>query len=269
MNLSTPWGSETAPARLEVAGGVLRLTLCRPRHRNPLDAATFALVAQAAERALADDVRVVVVGGEGEHFCSGLDRRLLVDLAAGGLETDDAVAMQQALLALEECPRPTIAVVRGACVGGGVELALACDFRLASTTAWFALMEMRYAFLPDLGGLHRLQREVGLARAKEMVYFGDAVAATTLERWGVVNEVVDDDDLQACAGRWIDRCLAAAPLAVSAAKRLLHADPGGADARRSLAAALGENQERLLGSEDFREGLSAALERRPPRFTGR
>jgi enoyl-CoA hydratase/3-hydroxyacyl-CoA dehydrogenase len=129
-------------------------------------------------------------------------------------------------------------------------------------------MEMRYAFLPDLGGVHRLQRDVGLARAKELVYFGDRFDAATLERWGALNEVCSLDGLDDAASRWARRCAAAAPLAVAAAKKLMQRDPTGSDAEASLHEAIQANVGHLLRTSDFREGLTAAMERRPPRFTG-
>jgi enoyl-CoA hydratase/carnithine racemase len=146
---------------------------------------------------------------------------------------------------------------------------LACDFRIASDDAHFSLMEMRYAFVPDLGGIHRLQRDVGLTRAKEMVYFGDRIDATTLERWGALSEVAPRQQLDGTADKWIDRCRNAAPLAVAAAKKLMQRDPTGSDVEASLREAISVNLTSLLRSEDFREGLTSAMERRPPRFTGR
>jgi enoyl-CoA hydratase/carnithine racemase len=258
-------------------GGVLDVTLSRPEVRNALDGECFRIIADAfGSRAHQRDVRAVVLRGAGDHFCSGLDRGLLAALAAAG-ERDDAqvrdgsgegLVWQRALMAVESCPRPTVVVVQGACVGGGVELALACDFRIASTDAHFSLMEMRYAFLPDLGGIHRLQRDVGLAHAKEMVYFGGRVDAATFERWGVLSEVADRDALEVTAQRWAERCRNAAPLAVAAAKKLMQRDPTGADAEASLREAIEVNLGELLRSGDFREGLTSAMERRDPKFTG-
>jgi enoyl-CoA hydratase/carnithine racemase len=263
--------STTASARAELGDrGVLTVTLTRPHHRNPLDAGVFEVLREAfGTRAHQRDVRVVVVRGEGDHFSAGLDRALLAGIAeSGGIDRQSGEALQQTLLAVETCPCPTLAVVQGACIGGGVELILGCDFRVASSDAYFALMEMRYAFLPDLGGIHRLQREVGLSRAKEAVYFGEPLSAATYERWGVLNEVVERAALEDCAARWTARCAEAAPLAVAAAKRLMQRDPAGADVEGSLRVALHENLDHLLRSDDFREGLNAAMERRPPRFRG-
>jgi enoyl-CoA hydratase/carnithine racemase len=264
----------TAPVRVELGeGGVLAVTLSRPEVRNALDSECFRILGDAfGERALARDVRAVVLRGEGDHFCSGLDRSLLAALAGAGhgelQGNGEGERWQHALLAVENCPRPTVAVVQGACIGGGVELALACDFRIAAEDASFSLMEMRYAFLPDLGGVHRIQRDLGLARAKEFVYFGDRVPAATMERWGAVNELVAVDGLDDAAQRWGRRCAAAAPLAVAAAKKLMQRDPGGADAEASLREAISANLGHLLRTADFREGLTSAMERRPPQFTG-
>jgi len=266
-----------APVRVELGdNGVLDVTLDRPEVRNALDIESFRIIGEAfGERAHEKDVRAVVLRGAGEHFCSGLDRNLLAALA--GARPHDAEAQngsgeglrwQRALMAVESCPRPTVAVVQGACVGGGVELALACDFRIASFDAHFSLMEMRYAFLPDLGGIHRLQRDVGLSRAKEFVYFGGRADAETLHRWGALNEVADREALESTAQRWAERCRSAAPLAVAAAKKLMQRDPGGADAQASLDEAIRANLDQLLRTADFREGLASAMERRPPQFRG-
>ena len=255
--------------------GVLAVTLSRPEVRNALDSECFRILGEAfGERAHASDVRAVLLTGSGEHFCSGLDRSLLAALATPGVAGQpqngegEGRAWQKALLAVENCARPTVVVMQGACIGGGVELALACDFRIAAEDAGFALMEMRYAFLPDLGGVHRLQRDVGLARAKEVVYFGDRIDAPTLEKWGVLNEVVSADGLSDAAERWARRCASAAPLAVAAAKRLMQRDPVGGDVQASLDEAITQNLTHLLRTQDFREGLASAMERRPPRFTG-
>jgi enoyl-CoA hydratase/carnithine racemase len=261
----------TATVRTELdTGGVLQLTLNRARQRNALDMEMFAALGEAfGTRAHREDVRCVVLRGEGPAFCAGLDRGILAGLPRGG-EGDihrGGRRLQAVFDAIESCPRPTLAVVQGACVGGGFALVLACDLRIASTDAFFSMMEMRYAFLPDLGHLHRLQRDVGMARAKEIVYFGDRVSAAKLGDWGVLNQVVGPEQLDGLADEWTARCASAPPLAVREAKRLLQADPGGREGAASQAAALFAN-ERLLRTHDFLEGLSAALEGRPPDFRG-
>ena len=264
---------DDAPAvRVDLgADGILTVTLDRPRRRNALGHDTFEALETAFGRdALAERVRCVVLRGSGPVFCAGLDRGLLAQLGTGAVEAGTmGPRLQEIFDVIADCPRPTLAVVQGACVGGGLALALACDLRVAATDAFFAMMEMRYAFLPDLGHIHRLQREVGLARAKEAIFLGDRIPAATFAAWGVVSELVDPGDLDATAAAWGARLAAAPPLAVTAAKRLMSADPGGTDGAGSQQEALRQNADSLLRSEDFREGLAAALEGRPPHFTGR
>lgn len=264
--------NDEVSTRVEVDDdGVLNVTLARPRRRNALDWDTFdALGTAFGDRAHRADVRCVVLRGEGPGFCGGLDRGILATL--GGSEQDvetGGVRLQAAIDAMEACPRPTLAVVQGACVGGGMALLLACDFRIAASDAFFSMMEMRYAFVPDLGHVHRLQREVGLARAKEAIFFGGRLDAPQLCAWGVLNEVVAADELDVTAARWIERMRCAPPLAVREAKRIMQADPGGQDGTVSQREALRINGEVLLRSDDFREGLTASMEGREPRFRGR
>lgn len=263
----------TASARTELDDrGVLTVTLSRPAQRNPLDVEAWQVLAEAfGERARRPGVRAVVLRGEGESFCSGLDRGLLAQVAGArdGERTDlDAGTLQDTVGAIDSCPVPTLAVVQGACVGGGLALMLACDLRVAADDAFVVMMEMRYAFLPDLGHIPRLLREVGMARAKEMLFLADRVPAATLERWGVVNEVVPRDRLEAAAERWTARCAATPPLAIAHLKPLLLADPAGADVEEGQRSALAANLGTLLRTRDVREGLAAQMERRAPHFTG-
>jgi 2-(1,2-epoxy-1,2-dihydrophenyl)acetyl-CoA isomerase len=265
----------TASARMELDDrGVLTVTLSRPEQRNPLDLEVWRVLREAfTERAHQPGVRAVVLRGEGDNFCSGLDRGLLMQVAGSaggnGQRIDiDAATLQGTIDAIDSCPVPTLAVVQGACVGGGLALILACDLRVAADDAFFVMMEMRYAFLPDLGHIPRLLREVGMARAKEMLFFADRVPASTMERWGVVNEVVPRDGLAEAAERWTARCAATPPLAIAHLKPLLLADPAGADVEEGQRSALAANLGTLLRTRDFKEGIAAQMERRSPRFAG-
>ena len=153
-------------------------------------------------------------------------------------------------------------------IGGGVALMLACDMRVASDDAFFVMQEMRYAFIPDLGHVPRLLREVSFSRAKEMLFLAERVTAATMERWGVVNEVVRRDELEVAAERWIARCAATPPLAIAHLKPLMLADPAGADVEEGQRSALAANLGTLLHTRDFREGIAAQAERRAPNFAG-
>ena len=263
--------ARSARAELEADHGVLTVTLSRPQQRNPLDEQVFAVLDEAFTTTVHDPaVRAVVLRGEGRSFCSGLDRGILAGIGGQGADAIRRTGgeLQAVFDAIEASPKPTLAVVQGACVGGGMALLLACDLRIAADDAHFSMMEMRYAFLPDLGHIHRLQRDVGLSRAKRLVFLAEDVGAATLLDWGVLAEVVALDRLEDAARTWTERLAASPPLAVTAAKRLMQADPGGAGGAASQRAALEANASGLLGSADFAEGLAAAMERRPPRFRG-
>jgi enoyl-CoA hydratase/carnithine racemase len=263
----------TASARIDLDDrGVLTVTLSRPEQRNPLDAEVWRVLGEAfGERARVPGVRTVVLRGEGDGFCSGLDRGLLAQVASGGNGREpevDAATLQGTVDAIDSCPVPTLAVIQGCCVGGGVALMLACDLRVAADDAFFVMQEMRYAFLPDLGHVPRLLREVGMARAKEMLFLAERVTATTMERWGVLNEVVRRDLLEEAAERWTARCAATPPLAIAHLKPLMLADPAGADVEEGQRSALAANLGTLLHTRDFREGIAAQAERRAPNFAG-
>src|SRR6266487_1099778 len=164
-----------SPVRYEVDGQlqVATITLARPEKLNAMDRQTFAELGSAAATAAADArVRAVLVTGEGRAFSSGLD----VAEFSRRADLDEAEAvvgeLQRAISALERLPKPVVAAVNGLAVGGGLQLAIACDLRIASEDAQFAAMEMRWAIVPDLGGTERLPRLIGLGRAKELILTG-------------------------------------------------------------------------------------------------
>jgi enoyl-CoA hydratase/carnithine racemase len=256
-----------AHVRYQVDGAVATVTLDRPEKLNAMDRRMFAELAAAAARAAADPaVRAVVVTGAGRAFSSGLD---VAELAAMSDPEDAArvvAEIQAAVSAFELLPKPVVAAVNGLAYGGGLQLAAACDLRLAAEGAEFASLEMRWAIVPDLGGTERLPRLVGLGRAKELIFTGRPVGAAEALRIGLVNRVVPQAELAGEAAELAAGLGAGPTLAVGLAKQALNAAferstaEGMAAARRA--------QRLTFASADHAEARAAFAERRPPRFGG-
>ncbi len=205
-------------------------------------------------------MRAVVVTGAGERaFVAGADIKYMRGLGAHEAREWGALGHETARL-LEEMPKPTLAAVNGFALGGGCELALACDLRYASSRARLGQPEIDLGIVPGWGGTQRLARVCGLGVAKELIFTGRQVEAAEALRLGLINAVADpvlEHALQ------VARALAAkSPLALAVAKRLLNLSPG---ALEREAAEFGD----LFASEDAREGLAAFAEKRAPRFRGR
>lgn len=222
---------------------------------------------QFAQLAADPNVRAVVLGGDGPNFSAGAD---LKEMAS--IEPAQAPQMLHRALgtfrALAELPVPTVAAVHGLAVGGGLELALACDLRVADDSAKFGAPEVAYGLMPAYGGTQRLPRLIGPAKAKELVFTGALVPAPEALRIGLVNKVVGGGQELRAARDLAHTIGQRAPRAVRAAK---HAIAGGAELDLAQALAL---EERLfvgevLPSQDLLEGIRAFVERRPPKFTGR
>jgi 2-(1,2-epoxy-1,2-dihydrophenyl)acetyl-CoA isomerase len=249
-------------------GSVRTLTLNRPDARNALDLALLSALRAGVAAAVANpDVRCLVLTGAGKAFCAGADVKAWA--AQGPQEGDDPWVAEAHSLAVElaGAPLPTLALLNGAAVGAGLDLALACDFRIAANSARFACAYTWLAYPPDVGGTWLLPRLVGLEQAKRFVYTGEFWDAQTALDRGLVGEVVSLDRL-AERGAELGRELAAGPtVAIGYAKQLLDSAH-----ERTLAEQL--EAERVAGeacalTEDHREGLAAASERREPVFRGR
>jgi enoyl-CoA hydratase/carnithine racemase len=168
---------------------------------------------------------------------------------------------------LEEMPKPTVAQIHGACIGGAMELALACDLRVMAADAVMGLPETRIGLIPDVGGSSRLPSVVGLGRAKELIMTGRLVDGREAERIGLVNRVAEGDGLDAATEALVGELLACAPVAVGLAKQVMDAS-----AKPALSATLELEvamQALCAQTEDVKEGTRAVAERRPPQFQGR
>jgi enoyl-CoA hydratase len=248
-------------------GRISHLVLDNP----PLNLVTRALTERLREALheieAADDVRVVVVSGAGERaFCAGSDIGEFEQLQ-GRVSEDKLLLEKLVYRQLADLPMPTIAAIEGNALGGGLELALCCDLRVASERARLGLPEVRLAVMPGSGGTQRLPRVVGLARAKEMILTGRIISAAEAERIGLVNEVVPTGQALAAAEALAGEIAARGPLAVREAKRLIDAAPD--TTLDAGLAAESDASERIFKSEDMLEGARAFFEKRDPTYRGR
>jgi enoyl-CoA hydratase/carnithine racemase len=208
-----------APVTYAARDGVAWITLNRPRVLNALDTELAASLADHAEAAAADaGVTFVVVRGAGRAFCSGMDRTAL---AAGAIAEPFYRHWIRALNHLEDMPKVSLAVLHGHSIGGGLQLALACDLRLATEDAVLGLGATRHGLIPD-GAILRLARVVGVGRAKELTLLNDDVSPAAARAMGLVNWVCAPAELERTLAEIIAKAHAASPTANAHAKRLLH-----------------------------------------------
>ncbi len=251
--------------RIEVDDSIATLTVHRPDVRNALSRELVDEI-HAALRGLAErkDAGVVILTGSGDKaFVSGADIREMRERT----RREALMAINQELFsAVEEFPKVIIAAVNGYALGGGCELALACDLRVAAETAKFGFPETGLGIMPAAGGTQRLPRLIGWGKAKELILTGEIVDARTAERLGMVNQVVPAADLPSAARALARKVLSRGPLATRLAKLSLNmaARTGldtGLQIERLAQAVLFETQDKV-------EGMTAFLEKRPPRFRG-
>ena len=251
---------------------IFEIVLNRPEKRNAINMEMWAALDTAVTTAnTTPGLRAVILRGEGAVFSAGIDVSnllLLADKYGPHWQTrfrritDD---YQAVVTHLERLELPTIALLHGYCLGLGMELALACDIRIMAAGTQWGLPETRLGIIPDVGGTTRLLRQIGSARAKEIIFTGKRYPAEQAAAWGVVNYVVDEAELMPRAEALIDDILPAAPLAVGMAKRVID---GIADLDRGLQLE-GWAQSQLINSEDFMEGAQAFMMKRSPEWKGK
>ena len=251
--------------RTEVSESIATLTIDRPEVKNALDLETVGGIRSALQSLAADAaIGVLIITGGGESaFVSGAD---INDIRARGRD-DGLAAINSSLFAeIERFPRPTIAAINGYALGGGCELALACDIRIASDTAKFGQPELGLGIIPGAGATQRLPRIIGMGRAKHLILTGEIIDAKQALDIGLVSAVTPPGQLQIRAREMARKILRQGPLAARLAKVALNAsarvDMDSGLLIETLAQAL------CYSSDDKIEGTTAFLEKRKPKFTG-
>ena len=254
-----------------IAGQVAYVTLNRPEALNAITPAQRdRLITLLGEASADPSVRAVVLTGTGRGFCAGADLRgggSSGERIAGDVARTIRLGAQRLIAAVLDCEKPVIAAVNGTAAGLGAHLALACDLVLAAESAKFIEVFARRGLVPDGGGAYLLPRLLGPQRAKELMFFGDAVTATDAERLGLVNRVVPDGELEKTSREWAERLATGPTRALALTKQLVNAS---LDSDRATAfAAEAAAQEINMTTEDAREGVASFVERRSPEYRGR
>lgn len=245
---------------------VLTVTLNRPAKRNAMNGAMVDQLRRTFSRAAKDQkARVIVVRANGPAFCSGLDLREMAAQRAAG--EADLGGLERVVEDLAACPQPTIAAVHGDAVAGGCELALHCDIRVAADTARFSMPLARIGLAVPVTLTWKLVDAIGAAKTNELLFTGEAIAAETAHRLGLVNRVVPADELDGAVAGLAAQITANAPLSVRAMKAFVQR------VNQVLKALprddLEEMHRTIRASHDLQEGLAAQREKRSPRFAGR
>lgn len=254
---------------VEVRDGAVWICLNRPAALNSITPAIVAGIEAALDRAEQDDIRAVVLTGTGRAFCAGADLKFV--RATSGQDERNVREFLDSVLRmmtrLETCPRPVIAAVNGLALAGGLELLLCCDLVIAARSARIGDAHANFGLLPGGGSSVRLPRKIGPTRAKYLLFTGESVPAADLVPAGLVNEVVEDSELMAAAGRLVAKLAVKSPLVLRRVKALVDdglEQPSAQALRLELLAS-----ELHAHSADMKEGLAAFEEKRQPRFTGR
>ena len=252
----------------EKGEGIATITINRPETRNAFNEETIREILARLEDAENDEnVRVIVMTGAGDRaFCSGLDLNIIkgVSPVKG---TENSRLGQHLCNRIESLGKPVIAAINGYALGGGLELAMACDIRIASENAQIGQTEINLGLIPGWGGTQRLPRYVGKGIAKEMIFTGKRIDAKTAERLGLVNAVVPFDQLKAKVKELATEIAGKPPIAIKLSKALInnstetHPEVG----LWQEAEAFGL----VASTEDFNEGVTAFLEKRKPQYKGK
>lgn len=252
---------------VEIVAGIATITLNRPEVLNALNDQVFNELAEVSSKLATDpSVRVVIITGGEKVFAAGADIGQMANATAVDVTTGDKPS-HRAFQLIESMPKPVIAAIAGYALGGGCELTLVADIRIAAENALFGLPEIKLGILPGAGGTQRLPRLIGQGRAKELIFGGDFIKADEALRIGLVNKVVPTDQLAEEAQKMAKRFVARGAVALSLAKSAVNEG-----LRMDLEAGLQYEHKcfsLLFATEDQKEGMRAFLEKRPAKFQGR
>lgn len=256
----------------ETKDSVATLTLNRPERLNALGGTLREDLTAGLTRAIDDpDVRVIVITGGGKGFCAGGDVKAMQDANVAGrtrpLTERVAPSRDRTVLMMRDSPKPLIAAVNGAAAGAGMNLALACDIRLASSAAKFSQAFVRRGLHPDWGGTYFLPRVVGMAKACQMIFTGEIIGADEALRLGIVSAVYPPERLLSATYDLAAKIAQGPPIAIRLARRALYHNQE-ADLRSALEFETFA-QNICQDTDDAREGIRAFVEKREPKFSGR
>ncbi|MBS7701041.1 MULTISPECIES: enoyl-CoA hydratase-related protein [unclassified Chelatococcus] len=247
-----------------LATGAVEIWLNRPGRLNALGVAMVNDLQAAVGEVIAEKATAIVLRAKGRAFCAGADLKERQTMEEAARHAHNR-AINAAVNAIAAAPVPTVAVVNGLALGGGCELALGCDIRIAASSAMIGLTEARIGAIPGAGGTQRLPRLIGVSRALDMMYSGEPITAARAHEIGLVNLCVEDDGLDAAVMRYTEVLGSRSPAAASTLKKVVYEG-----VEMSLAGGLEREREALgviFGSADYAEGLAAFAEKRPPQFS--
>jgi enoyl-CoA hydratase len=253
---------------LDLKDKVATLTIHRPEHSNSFLPESFYELGEISQRLAEEkDVRAIILQGSGDHFSIGMDVEVIKQM----IGLDQALyrrtlrEMQECLDSFEALGKPTIAKIKGFCLGGGMILALCCDIRVASQRTVFGFPEVKRG-IPVIMGTHRVTRIVGPAVTKELLFFGQNLRSHTAQAYGFVHKIVEAEKLDQTVALLAEKCAKLPTRTIGAIKRIIN--EGYHLSLRSSQNLEIEAQAELLDSPDFKEGVTSFLENRSPRFIG-
>ena len=248
---------------------IATLTLNRPERLNALNLELIAEAISALEEVTVDEgIKALIITGAGRSFCAGGDVREALGMTVEGVSTRGFADVVHIAFKLRNMNKPVIAAINGIAYGAGFSLALACDIRIASEDGQFSMPFILRGVIPDLGGTFFLPKIVGTAKACELILTGDTIDAAEAERLGLVNKIVPHDELMKEAknlANWLGK---GPPIAMASAKRAVYRGFTEADLAGHMDYEICLSR-LCVGTEDFKEGVTAFLEKRRPTFKGR